>query len=152
MQIITAVLYLTIPKDDEEGTPETTKLTFSVPEGKSITAIEFEVGVNDAFTADKGTFSGKSWSGDAQTVVLTLASGTPYISTINVSYKDASTTGLPGDADEDGSVSLADIMLVVDAILTDDTSHLNLTNADIDKSGGLSLSDIMGIVAIILAQ
>lgn len=145
-------LYTTIPKDDEEGTPETTKLTFSVPEGKSITAIEFEVGVNDAFTADKGTFSGKSWSGDAQTVVLTLANGTPYISTIKVSHKDASTTGLPGDADEDGSVSLADIMLVVDAILTDDTSHLNLTNADIDKSGGLSLSDIMGIVAIILAQ
>lgn len=132
---------------------ETTKLTFSVPNDKTITAIEFNTGENDAFTTTVGTFSEKAWAGDAKEVVLTLAKDKkPYISTIKVTYKDASTTGLPGDADEDGSVSLADIMLVVDAILTDDTSHLNLTNADIDKSGGLSLSDIMGIVAIILAQ
>ena len=132
---------------------ETTKLTFSVPNDKTITAIEFNTGENDAFTTTVGTFSEKAWAGDAKEVVLTLAKDKkPYISTIKVTYKNASAAGIPGDADEDGSVSLADIMLVVDAILTDDTSHLNLTNADIDKSGKLSLSDIMGIVAIILAQ
>ena len=135
----------------DEGGEETTKLTFSVPAGKSITAIEFEVGVDNAFTANVGEFGGKSWAGEAQSVVLTLAKDKkPYISTIKVSFKNSS--NLLGDANGDGEVSLSDIMLVVDAILSDDTSILILANADIDGDGNISLADIMGIVSIILNQ
>lgn len=130
---------------------ETTKLTFSVPAGKSITAIEFEVGVNDAFTANVGEFGGKSWAGDAQSVVLTLAKDKkPYISTIKVTYKDASGI-LLGDANGDGEVNITDVTVVVNYVLTKEASLINLTNADANQDGDVNITDVTNIVNIILS-
>ena len=146
-------LYTTIPKDAAEGTEEGSKLTFSVPEGKTITAIDFEVGENGSFTSNVGTYSGKSWTGDAQNVVLTLASGKkPYIKTITVTYKSASTTPLLGDVNGDGDVSVTDITTLVDAILISDFSNIVPENSDVDGSGDYSVSDVMAIVDIILGK
>ena len=130
---------------------ETTKLTFSVPAGKSITAIEFEVGVNDAFTANVGEFGGKSWAGDAQSVELTLAKDKkPYISTIKVTYKDASGI-LLGDANGDGEVNITDVTVVVNYVLTKEASLINLTNADANQDGDVNITDVTNIVNIILS-
>ena len=57
---------------------------------------------------------------------------------------------LLGDSNGDGDVSLADIMLVVNYILSEDSTGLIFMNSDIDISGDISLVDIMGIVDIIL--
>lgn len=134
----------------EEG-EETTKLTFSVPAGKSITAIEFVVGVNDAFTANVGEFGGKSWAGDAQSVELTLANGKPYISTIKVTYKDASGI-LLGDANDDGAVNITDVTVAVNYVLTKDPTLINLTNADVNQDGEVNITDVTNIVNIILSS
>ena len=146
-------LYTTIPKDAAEGTEEGSKLTFSVPEGKTITAIDFDVDKPDSFTPNVGTFSSKSWTGDAQNVVLTLASGKkPYIKTITVTYKSASTTPLLGDVNGDGDVSVTDITTLVDAILISNFSNIVPENSDVDGSGDYSVSDVMAIVDIILGK
>lgn len=55
-----------------------------------------------------------------------------------------------GDVNHDNSVSLQDILLVVDAILSNDNSGLFMEQADSDGDGKLSLSDILAIVDIIL--
>ena len=129
---------------------ETTKLTFSVPAGKSITAIDFETGVNDAFTANVGEFGGKSWAGDAQNVVLTLAGNAkPYISTIKVTYKDASGI-LLGDANDDGAVNITDVTVVVNYVLTKDTTLINLTNANVNQDSEVNITDVTLIVNMIL--
>ena len=60
---------------------------------------------------------------------------------------------LLGDADGNGEVSLADVMLTVDYILADgDVEDFVFINADIDGDNEISLADIMGIVNIILEQ
>jgi len=135
---------------------ETTKLTFSVPAGKSITAIDFEVGVTDAFTANVGTFTGKSWAGDAQNVVLTLAeSKKPYISTIKVTYKDASGF-LLGDANDDGQVNVTDVTVIVNYVLTKDATFINLRNANMnndfkeDGTPDINITDVTFLVNLIL--
>ncbi|MBO4820357.1 MAG: Ig-like domain-containing protein [Prevotella sp.] len=136
---------------------ETTKLTFSVPSGKSITAIDFVVGVNDAFTANVGEFGGKSWAGDAQNVVLTLAGNIkPYISTIKVTYKDAGK--LLGDANNDGAVNIADVTVTVDYVLTGDSSFIILENANVngdfteDGTPDVNITDVTLIVNMILSS
>ena len=136
---------------------ETTKLTFSVPSGKSITAIDFVVGVNDAFTANVGEFGGKSWAGDAQNVVLTLAGNIkPYISTIKVTYKDAGK--LLGNANNDGAVNIADVTVTVDYVLTGDSSFIILENANVngdfteDGTPDVNITDVTLIVNMILSS
>lgn len=58
-----------------------------------------------------------------------------------------------GDVNHDGTVSLLDITLVVEYILTERAPEgFFFENADLDKSKNISLIDIMGIVDIILSE
>ena len=60
--------------------------------------------------------------------------------------------GLLGDANEDGSVSVSDVTVVVNYILGFDTNVINLKNADVNKDNTIGVADVMGIVDIILVQ
>lgn len=61
-------------------------LTFEVPEGGNITQIVFNANKwNDGNTADSGKFDGATWTGEAQTVVVTIA-GNTQINNIVVTY------------------------------------------------------------------
>lgn len=52
-------------------------LTFTVPEGMTINAIEFNAGKwNDNNTADSGEFDGTTWTGNAQSVTIYIAGNT----------------------------------------------------------------------------
>lgn len=52
-------------------------LTFSVPEGEAISQIVFNAAKwNDGNTADSGEFEGSTWTGEAQTVVVSIAANT----------------------------------------------------------------------------
>ena len=62
---------------------------------------------------------------------------------------------LMGDVNNDGSLSLADIMALVDIILNDipdSSTEYNMVAADLDGDGHKSLADIMMLVQIILEQ
>ena len=59
---------------------------------------------------------------------------------------------VPGDLNNDGDVSLTDIMILVDYILTDKTDIPNFCLADVYQDGMLSLTDVMLLVEIILSK
>ena len=61
---------------------------------------------------------------------------------------------LPGDVNKDGSISLGDVMALVDIILNEiqSSTEYDLVAADLDGDGQRSLTDIMLLVAIILEQ
>ena len=61
-------------------------LTFEVPEDNTITGIVFNCGKwNDGNSADSGEFDGATWTGEAQTVEVTIA-GNTQINSIEVTY------------------------------------------------------------------
>ena len=63
-------------------------------------------------------------------------------------FKDA---GLPGDANEDGHVTVADVMLTVNKVLGKTLATFNERNADVNSDGKITVSDVMGIVKIVLS-
>ena len=64
-------------------------------------------------------------------------------------YADDDT--LRGDADGDGAVSIADIVLIVDYLLNPNSTEINLVGADADLDGAVSIADIVAIVDYMLA-
>ena len=63
-------------------------------------------------------------------------------------FKDA---GLPGDANEDGHVTVADVMLTVNKVLGKTLTTFNERNADVNSDSKITVSDVMGIVKIVLS-
>lgn len=60
--------------------------------------------------------------------------------------------GLKGDADEDGSVTVADITTIAAYILGKNPQTFNFNNADIDGDGIITVADITGTAGIILGK
>jgi surface protein len=59
--------------------------------------------------------------------------------------------GLPGDANGDGIVSVADVMLTVNKVLGNTLTNFNERSADVNNDGKITVSDVMGIVKIVLS-
>ena len=60
--------------------------------------------------------------------------------------------GLVGDADEDGSVTVADITTTASYILGNNPEPFNFDNADVDGDKAITVSDITGTAGIILGN
>ena len=58
----------------------------------------------------------------------------------------ASAQSLPGDADDDGQVTIADVVTLIDYLLTGDGSSINLENSDLDGDRIVSISDITFLI------
>ena len=56
---------------------------------------------------------------------------------------------IPGDADNDGYVTIADVVMIIDYLL-DNTTPINLINADVNGDGIASIADITAIIDLIL--
>lgn len=61
-------------------------------------------------------------------------------------------TNMLGDADGDGRVSIADVTVVIDYLLTLDASIINLDNADCDKDGKISIADVTSLIEYLLVN
>lgn len=57
---------------------------------------------------------------------------------------------LRGDADEDGTVTIADVTTLIDYILTGNTNDINLENADCDRDGEIGIADVTALIDFIL--
>ena len=57
---------------------------------------------------------------------------------------------LPGDVNNDGNVSSADVVALVKYILSDGTTEINEAAADVSGDGSISSADVVAIVRIIL--
>ena len=77
---------------------------------------------------------------------MRTASGTVYGE--EMTFK----TPLPGDANDDGKVNVADIVEVVNAKAGNPSASFNMTNADMDGSGSLTEADITAIANIIVTK
>ena len=59
---------------------------------------------------------------------------------------------LPGDANDDGMVSITDVTYMVDYILGNGTDKFNLKNADVNEDKKIDVTDVTRIVDIILSS
>lgn len=57
---------------------------------------------------------------------------------------------LPGDANGDGSVTIADVVVVVSYLLNQPSENFVFSNADVDGGGEVTIDDALAIVDIIL--
>ena len=57
---------------------------------------------------------------------------------------------LRGDADDDGTVTIADVTTIIDYILSGDNNGINLDNADCDQDGTTGIADVTTIIDYIL--
>ena len=58
---------------------------------------------------------------------------------------------LPGDANADRTVTISDVTLIIDYLLTGDGSALNVTNADVDGDGSITIMDVTALIDMLLA-
>lgn len=59
---------------------------------------------------------------------------------------------LPGDADNDGFVTIDDVIAVVNYILGNTPDNFNVANADVDTNIGITITDAVTIVNMVLTQ
>ena len=60
--------------------------------------------------------------------------------------------GLKGDANNDGQVTMSDVVAVVNYVLARPSDNFNLYNADVNNSGDISMADVVGVVNIVLGR
>ena len=58
-------------------------------------------------------------------------------------------TNMRGDVDDDGTLSIADVTILIDYMLEHSTI-LNATNADLDRDGSINIADVTILVDCIL--
>lgn len=68
---------------------------------------------------------------------------------LGVSANDMAAGNLRGDVDDDGTVSIADVTLLIDYILGEGTGA-NAANADVDRDGIVNIGDITVLIDYIL--
>ena len=59
---------------------------------------------------------------------------------------------IPGDMDDDGSLSIADLTLLIDYLLTEDASIIEDVNPDLDNDGTVGISDISTLIDQLIAE
>ena len=60
------------------------------------------------------------------------------------------TSSLWGDVDDNGSVDISDVTLLIDYILSADAVAINQSASDVDQDGGVSISDVTALIDYIL--
>jgi hypothetical protein len=68
-----------------------------------------------------------------------------------VSFTIAASDYVRGDCNQDGNVSIADVTSLIDYLLSEDASLINLDAADTNKDGNISISDISSLLDYLLA-
>lgn len=78
----------------------------------------------------------------------------PTIGTTNrtSSYVSVINNILIGDVNGDGLVNIADVVCLINYILTGDETNIILANADLNGDGSINISDAVALVNIILGM
>jgi hypothetical protein len=65
---------------------------------------------------------------------------------------DPSLTELPGDVNDDGKINIEDVTFIVNYLLNNDSTKINLANADVDKNGIINIYDVTTLIENLLNQ
>lgn len=71
---------------------------------------------------------------------------------VKIYRKKAVVAGVPGDANDDGIVSVADVMLTVNKVLNRPGLVINEKNADVNGDESITVTDVMLIVKLVLKK
>ena len=66
-------------------------------------------------------------------------------------FSEKGGTFLRGDVNGDGSVSISDVTTLIDYLLSDDASGVNLSEADCNRDGSISISDVTSLIDYLLS-
>jgi len=69
----------------------------------------------------------------------------------NPGYFTAKNASLRGDVDADGNVTISDVTALIDYLLSDNASGVNLTAADCDLDGSITISDVTALIDYLLS-
>ena len=96
---------------------------------------------------DQTSTRGLQYTFDNQypTAAMPLADGTAILITTR-----GSDIRMRGDVDQDGELTVSDVLILVDYILTQETSNLNPYLADINQDELINILDMIGIVQLIM--
>ncbi|MBQ9669341.1 MAG: Ig-like domain-containing protein [Prevotella sp.] len=127
-------------------------LTVAAPAGYAITGLEFndKIKWNADNTADTGELTSTGWTGEARSIVITIAGNTQW-KYINVLYKK---TTIPGDVTKDGKVTVADVEALVKILLgtATEVDNYDLEAAELDDVEGISIADLTKLVEMLLPE
>ena len=70
----------------------------------------------------------------------------------NPGYFTDKNATLRGDVNGDGSVSISDVTTLIDYLLSDDASGVNLSEADCNRDGSISISDVTSLIDYLLSD
>lgn len=136
--------------DNDENATSSSAMTISVPDGNVITKIEITGGTS--FTTEVGTYENGTWTGSAQTVVLTLdGTAAQYVETVTVTYK-STTPSIEGDVNKDGKLTIADVTALVNIILGHPGEDVDMDAADVNGDEKTTIADVTALVNKILKQ
>ena len=82
---------------------------------------------------------------------VTVYNEKPQLYIISVT-EAAAPAGLRGDANGDGTVSIADVSVLIDYLLSKDESALNMANADCNLDQTVSIADVSALIDYLLAK
>ena len=134
---------LTMAIDDVEGTPI-----------DSVTCVPTKTGVSNqtlrlTLAVPHGLLNGQlrfvSWQADVtscgavKSVVLTSVSASPQPGVI------------PGDVDNNGTVSITDVTELIDYLLSGDSAAINTAAADVDRDGNINIADVTSLIDKLLS-
>ncbi|MBQ7419663.1 MAG: choice-of-anchor D domain-containing protein [Prevotella sp.] len=86
----------------------------------------------------------------ADQIILSTAEGRDCASSPTATLQVGGLSGLMGDANNDGHVSVTDISCVVDYILERDSSEFTKSQADMNQDGRITVTDVVQIIHAIL--
>ena len=94
-------------------------------------------------------------SGDAfvRSETATVNAGSAYFIATKTSDTDIlrlGTAGLLGDVNDDGKLSVADVMLLVKYVIGSDPGPINLNNADVNSDNNITVTDVMLLINMII--
>ena len=134
---------LTMAIDDTEGNPIDSVTCVPTKTGVSNQDLKFSLPMPQGLT--RGRLRFVSWQADVtscgavKSIDLTPVSASPQPGV------------LPGDVDNNGTVSIADVTELIDYLLSGDSAAINAAAADVDRDGNINISDVTTLIDKLLS-
>ena len=85
----------------------------------------------------------------------TMGSSTDYcfLDNVEICYEATWTPEFtPGDLNEDGEINIKDVTLLINYLLTEDPTDINLDAADVNSDGSIAIKDVTDLINILLTN
>lgn len=81
----------------------------------------------------------------------TAATLLTMLTALILAFQTMASGGIRGDVNNDDNVSISDVTSLIDYLLSDDASSINLTGADVNHDSNVSISDVTALIDYLLS-